>query len=35
MQQDPNAVLINAGQPIELVQQDIRKAVQKFIEENV
>ncbi|WP_075320215.1 dTMP kinase [Histophilus somni] len=35
VQQDPNAVLINAGQPIELVQQDIRKAVQKFIEENV
>lgn len=34
VQQDPQAVLINAEQSIELVREDIRQAVQKFIEEN-
>ncbi len=34
VQQDPQAVLINAEQSIELVSEDIRQAVQKFIEEN-
>lgn len=32
LKQDPNAVLIDAAQPIEQVTQDIQRAVQRFIE---